>query len=224
MTNFKSVFTSYLQRTTWVMSNKLNKPQCQDNEVSLPFTDKATLRMWLMEQDIDVNSWGIGSTKSLADLWHELEKGDSYLQLSPPLRRVHVAQVLIRKNGRILIESVQEFGSGRRRFRNQVPSEKMKKRENYHHAALRCLCEELGISAHQVIFREDTYSEIEVVTDSPSYPGLPSQYTFHRMEADVIGLPEDNFWHDNTSFFEGDPIKRHFWAWQKFTGVAPGVP
>ena len=220
----KSFVTSYLQRTLLIMGSNVGKPQNQDGHITNQFETMAALRVWLIEQGIDVNMWGQGSTKSLEDLWHELICGDSCLQLKPPMRRVHVAQVLIWKHGRILIESVQEFGSGRRRFRNQVPSEKMKTGESYYQAATRCLQEELGISSGQIVFKELTYSEVEVMTDSPSYPVLPSQYIFHRIEAEVRGLPDENFWHENVSYLDGDPIKRHFWAWQKSTGNAPGFP
>ena len=223
MSLFKSVFTPYLQEIVLVMNNQHNQGQSCHQDEDAFFDDISQLDKWLVQQGINTNVWGQGSTKTVKTFWHELVQGDSSLQLSPPLRRVHVAQILIRKNGRVLIESVQEFGNGRRRFRNQVPSEKMRPNEPFLEAAVRCLYKELGIAANQITFDEATYSEIEIVTDSISYPGLPTQYTFHRMEASVAGLPGEDFWHENASYNQGDPIKRHFWVWQNFTGTAPGA-
>ncbi len=222
MTLYKSVFTPYLQGTSVKMSRQLNIADNQGNNEVTHFESVDQLCRWLANQGINTSAWGVGNTKTANDFWHELVQGDSSLQLSPPLRRVHVAQILIRKNGRILIESVQEFGNGRRRFRNQVPSEKMKPNESFLTAAARCLYEELGISAGQITFNEATYSELEVDTDSISYPGLPTQYIFHRMEATVIGLPDEDFWHENASYSHGDPIKRHFWVWREFGSKLPG--
>ncbi len=204
------------------MNSQLNKADNRRNNEVAQFEDVDHLCRWLDNQGINTRAWGLGNTKTPNDFWHELVQGDSSLQLSPPLRCVHVAQILIRKNRRILIESVQEFGNGRRRFRNQVPSEKMKPNESFLTAATRCLYEELGISANQITFDEPTYSELEVDTDSISYPGLPTQYIFHRMEATVTGLPDEDFWHENASYSHGDPVKRHFWVWREFTGTLPG--
>jgi 8-oxo-dGTP pyrophosphatase MutT (NUDIX family) len=228
MALFKSIFTPYLQGKSVVMNNRVNKADSQHLENSEPhldgqihFANVDQLCHWFANQGIDTSNWGQGNTKTAQDFWHELVVGDSSLQLDPPLRRVHVAQILIRKNGRVLIESVQEFGNGRRRFRNQVPSEKMKPGEPFLEAAMRCLKEELGVSPDRIKFNESTYNELEVDTDSISYPGLPTQYIFHRMEASVSSLPDDDFWHENTSYSQGDPIKRHFWVWRDFSGTPP---
>ena len=205
------------------MNNSRTDLDCLEVNSNL-FTSVEILREWLTSQGIDRKNWGIGNAKNAAHLWHELHGGDSCLQTDPPLRLVHVAQIVVRREQMMLMEMVQEFGTGRQRFRNQPPSEKMKQGETFFEAATRCLYEELSVAASNIVFDESTYSESETTCDSLSYPGLPTKYTFHRMEATIQGLPEDDFWRDNVSFLEGDPIKRHFWAWQRRDAHMPCPP
>lgn len=187
------------------------------------FASAQALVAWLVAQGIDISQWGRGDAKAVAHLWHELRHGDTRIQAAPPLRLVDVAQILIRRGDAVLVESIQEFGDGQRRFRSQPPAEKMRRRETYLDAARRCLQEELGIAPQQATFDAATYRQIEVTGDSPSYPGLPTRYTFHRMEAAVSGLPESDFWRENVSEHDGDPVVRHFWSWRRFDS-ADGWP
>lgn len=172
------------------------------------------LEKWLARRGIDTSAWGTGDAKSVKNLWYELQEGDIVLQDNPLLRLVHVVQVMIRRQNKILIEAMQEFGDGSRRYRNQPPSEKMKSSESPTDAARRCLWEELGVNETDVAFDQSSYKQVQAQADSPSYPGLPTQYTFHLIEAVVAGLPSTDFWHDNEARGEGDPVKRHYWVWQ----------
>lgn len=79
---------------------------------------------------------------------------------------------------------------------------------------MRCFREELGVGETAVTFLHDTYSQVESETDSLSYPGLKTRYTFHVIEAQVTGLPDEDFWRDNSAFTVGDPVKRHRWTWR----------
>jgi 8-oxo-dGTP pyrophosphatase MutT (NUDIX family) len=177
------------------------------------FDTQAQLRIWLQQQNIDLTQWGHGPAKSLAYLWRELQNGDTLIQEQPPLRVVNVVQVIIRRGDLVLLEKAQEFGNGQRRFRNQPPSEKMRAGEDYLAAARRGLLEELGLQPEQITLFPDTYRQRHTITESPSYPGLPTRYTFHQIEAAVSNLPTTDFWHDNDSYEKGDPVKRHHWAW-----------
>ena len=176
------------------------------------------LEKWLAQRGIDISDWDTGDAKSVTSLWYELQEGDIVLQDNPLLRVVHVVQVIIRRQDKILIEAMQEFDDGSRRYRNQPPSEKMKASESYTDAALRCLWEELGVGEADVTFDQSSYKQVQAQADSPSYPGLPTQYTFHLIEAAVAGLPGTDFWHDNENYGEGDPVKRHYWVWQPAEG------
>lgn len=177
------------------------------------FGTQAQLYAWLQQQNIDVTQWGRGAAKSLAHLWRELQNGDAVIKTQPTLRIVNVVQVVIRRDDLILLEKAQEFGDGQMRYRNQPPSEKMRIGEDYLAAARRGLLEELGVASDDVAFFQDSYRQRHAVIESPSYPGLPTQYTFHQIEAAVSTLPATDFWRDNASYVKGDPIKRHHWGW-----------
>ncbi len=173
------------------------------------------LKIWLIQNEIATTDWGVKGTKSVQNLWDELVNEDAQLQLNPPLRQVRVTEVLIQKDGYILIELEQEFGNGDKRMRRRFPSEKMHADEDCTTAALRCLEEELEVSAEAITFLSPAYKRAKQTTNSPSYPGLHTQYTFYRIAVDVKGLPEEDFWRDNQAFEHGDPVKRHHWAWIK---------
>ena len=177
-----------------------------------------SLRKWLAVRNIDTSEWGTEGAKSVTHLWRELQEGDLVLRDNPPLRVVHVVQIIIRRQNKFLIEATQEFGDGSHRHRNQPPSEKVKAGESYTKAALRCLQEELGINASDVTFDQSSHKEVQAQADSLSYPGLATEYTFHLIEAAVAGLPDTDFWRDNAAYGEGDPVKRHLWRWRPAVG------
>lgn len=177
----------------------------------MEFDSVEAIEKWLADHHIDTTAWGVGDAKTVVDLWHEVVNGDCCLQDDPPLRRLSVVQILIRRGSHILIEVEQEFHSGQRRSRHLLPAEKIRLGEDYREAALRGLHEELGVTADAVTLLSP-YKRLKTVVDSPSYPGLPTQYVFHLVEAAVIGLPETEFWRDNLA--QDDPVKRQRWAWQ----------
>lgn len=172
------------------------------------------LEAWLNKHGIHYEAWGKNSSKSLRNLWQELEAGEVQLKEYPPLRVVEVVQIIIRRNNQILVEAEQEFVNGQRRFRNQPPSEKVKPGESIEEAACRCLLEELGISPEAIQLNLDSHQQHQTSTNSISYPGLPSQYNFHVVEAAVSGLPDGAFWRDNHTTGLVDPVRRHRWVWR----------
>ncbi|MBK8903602.1 MAG: NUDIX domain-containing protein [Anaerolineaceae bacterium] len=178
------------------------------------FTDIYALEKWLSSNGIDVKAWGSDNSKSLDNLWQELQAGEVQLKQNPPLRLVEVVQIIIRRRETVLVEAEQEFFNGQRRYRNQPPSEKIKPGETVQVAASRCLQEELGLSLDAFTLRLETHREYQTNTNSISYPGLPSQYNFHIIEAAVSGLPTEDFWRENESDGIIDPVKRHRWEWR----------
>ncbi len=174
----------------------------------------ATLKEWLVSQDIDISRWGVGPTKTVENLWDEIVNGETYLQDNPPLRIIQVVQVIIRDGNRILLEAEQELDNQQRRSRNFPPSEKMKPGETYTGTATRCLQEELGAAPHDITIVQSTHRQRKIVRDSPSYPGLDTQYIFHAVEAKVKGLPNTDFWTANAAHAFGDPVKWQHWVWQ----------
>lgn len=170
------------------------------------------LAAWLAKGGIDVAGWGKGEAKQLLDLWREYTSGESCFTDNPAARQIDVAQVVIRRGDRVLLELAQEFADGRRRSRLMLPSEKLKGGESPRAAAWRCLDEELGLREGGVALGE-TSQVSEEVGDSPSYPGLPTRYVFHVFEATADSLPDDDFYRDNAA--PNDPIRRHLWGWRR---------
>lgn len=183
-----------------------------NSAISLSSID--SLVQWLSARGIDLTRWGKGAAKTVSDLWQELQAEESILFDAPPRRAVNVVQVIIRRGDRVLMETAQELAGGRRRQRNLLPAEKMRGDEAYCAAAQRCLWEELGIPAAQVQFKPGSHRQESFAAEAYSYPGLPTHYTVHRIEAAVSGLPPTDFWRNNASFAAGDPVKRHHWSWR----------
>ncbi|MCA9866339.1 MAG: NUDIX domain-containing protein [Anaerolineae bacterium] len=176
------------------------------------FQTPAELAAWLAESGIDMAGWGAGPLKGLADLWAEYTSGETTFQDQPPTRLIEVAKTIIRHGDAVLIEIEQEFADGRRRARLVPPSEKLKAGETPRNAALRCLCEELGLGEANLKVNEEP-EVTEGVADSPSYPGLRTRYRFFTFEASTDALPNEDFYRDNAA--PGDPIRRHRWGWRK---------
>ena len=176
------------------------------------------LEAWLTAVPLPLRLWGKNGAKTVAALWQELLVGDCQLQRDPPQRQVQVVEIVIRRGNQVLIEAAQELADGQMRQRGILPAEKMKVGEDVETAVLRGLQEELNISPENVTIHPDSYQQRQLRQDSPSYPGLPTHYTFHSLTVHIEGLPEGDFWHDNMAHGDGDPIKRHYWAWRARTG------
>lgn len=172
------------------------------------------LQSWLANCQIDTDLWGEGNAKNVDNLWEEYASGEIHFNDDPPRREVAVVQILICRERQLLIEAEQELENGRRRFRNQPPSEKIKPGESYLQAATRCLEEELGLSLSRITFLPDTHLCRQETSNSLSYPGLLTEYTFHSIQAEVDGLPDEAFWRENTAVHAGDPVVRHLWVWR----------
>lgn len=176
-------------------------------------TGEPELRAWLARAGIDTETWGAGGAKGVGDLWREIEAGESQLEDDPPRRVVEVVQVIIRRGDRVLLEIEQELADGRRRQRMRPPSEKLKRGEDYAQAARRCLVEELGAKPADVALVPSTHRLEQQTLDSPSYPGLPTRYAIHEIEARADALPDEDFIRDNAA--GDDPCRWHRWGWRK---------
>jgi len=184
------------------------------------FTDIHALEVWLEKYKINYKKWKNSNSKSLQNLWQELEAGEVQLKDNPPLRVVDVVQIIIRRDDLMLVEAEQEFFNGQHRFRNQPPSEKVKPGEAIQEAAYRCLQEEIGVPPESITLNMESHQQHQTDTISFSYPGLPSHYNFHLVEAAVAGLPEEDFWHENLAGDNRiDPVKRHRWSWQPIDSI-----
>ena len=189
----------------------------------MKFKSPTVLANWLVAKGVDLSQWGQASAKSVEDLWHEIINHDMVIDEDPLLRVVEVVTVIIRDGERVLIETAQQFKDGRRRSRNRPPSDKIKLGENYREAAIRCLDEELGIVSEQVQIMTNTHHVTQMVRQGVSYPGLPTQYYLHRVEAKVSHLPKHDFrTTESTRSGRTDPVKYHYWSWLKVSDEVIG--
>ena len=172
------------------------------------------LYQWLQSQSVQTNLWGRASAKTVQDLWREIEFGETTLTAAPATRHVRVVSLLIKQDGKRLIELSQQLHDGRIRRRNHLPSEKFKAGEDWQTAAMRCLLEELHIEPHQVMLDLGSHTEGYETKESLSFPTLLSRYEFHRVEAAVDGLPNRDFCVANKANAETDAIVKHWWGWR----------
>ena len=179
------------------------------------FNNLEELANWLRSCGIDTGIWGTGQYKTIANLWEEYESGEVSFEEDPPLRNVSVVQILVRRGSMVLLEIEQAFANGERRFRHQLPSEKIKANETTVDAAYRGLQEELGLRGDQISLKSTEGEREEIIIDSPSYPGLSTRYMMQKVVACVDGLPVEDFWRDNRAFSQGDPVQQHLWGWRK---------
>ena len=155
-----------------------------------------SLEEWLRTNGVDTAPFGRGTAKRMEDLATEVKNGETTLEIVDgcPRRSVRVLQLLIRdETGRVLIEAKQEWEDGRTRERGTPLSEKLLRDEEWRDAAPRAVAEELS-SALRTGYKLDVdESSIRCVAkerDSLSYPGLPSRYLMHSVEARIIdGFP-----------------------------------
>lgn len=194
-----------------------------------PITSSRELELALIASDIPVADWGQGVAKSVADLWLELQNGETTLSFSTEdgsilYRQTQVVELLIQRGDETLIEAMQELGSGERRYRNRLPSEKIKADETPFFAARRCLHEEFSLAevqleAIQITIEQPVVQPVDLVDEklhsSPSYPGLNTLYTVHRARIVGCDFPAHDFATENRAHAEGDPVKAHHWHWAK---------
>lgn len=164
---------------------------------------------------IPVDIWGQGAAKTIGHLLREVNDGETVLTQRGKelLRQVEFAAVnVIYRNGREvyeLVEDRQEFRDGRvrRRDTGSSVSGKIQPGENPKDAAERALREELCITG-RVNLKGDNKSE--EIKESPSYPGLRTQYLRFSFQAELSG---DQFSPDG--YVEDQLDKTTYFVWQK---------
>lgn len=172
----------------------------------------------LTQEGIDIGEWGTGKYKSVQELYEEIKAGETILavqdgELVRQLAVVNIDVFYCNSNGQRckLKETVQVWhdGTGRYRFRDRSSSvaEKLKHDENPGKAAIRGMLEELKIECDdtELVFKEKNQSQEE----SPSYPGITSQYTFFVYE---ITLTDDCY--QPEGYIEDDGSKSTYFEWE----------
>ncbi len=164
---------------------------------------------------IPVDAWGQGTAKTIGHLLKEVDGGETVLTQRGQelLRQVGFAavNVVYRKGREVyeLVEDHQEFRDGRvrRRDTGSSISEKIQPGEDPKDAAERALREELGVSG-QVNLKSG--KKTEELKESPSYPGLRTQYLRHDFSAE---LKPDQYSPDG--YVEEQDDKTTYFVWRK---------
>lgn len=188
-----------------------NNPEGKINDPAIQ-----ALKQQLAGAGIDVSAWGKGEAKTLEHLLREVESGETTLVTDEHgglLRKVVVGgadvyHVSFDGKKYRLKEEKQVFKDGRERRRSlgHAVSEKMKPDENPYEAMIRGIREELGIEG------ELTLIEIgvdEPIPQTPSYPGLQSQYIRHKFE---VLLDESQFRPEG--YIEEQQDKSTYFVWE----------
>jgi hypothetical protein len=149
---------------------------------------KQQLILLLQQYGIQLDCFGQKNAKSLDHLLTEIGDGETILaeQDGRLVRKVSVLGVDVFANindsAQHLIEDRQVFVDGRVR-RRQMPtsiSEKLHQSEDVYDAVARALEEEIGVRKFTLLTTTPkTRVEVE---DSPSYPGILSEYTKYEVE------------------------------------------
>ncbi|GBF89803.1 hypothetical protein Rsub_02973 [Raphidocelis subcapitata] len=167
------------------------------------FDSAGELDAWLAAHGVPTGQFGMGQAKTVEELHDEVQRGESALRLAAgaPVREVSVLNLLLERGrgGQVLVEASQTRPDGRVRVRGLLPlSEKMVAGEGWREAAVRGVGEELGsvLAAGweaQLALFEDSLEVVRTELTSPSYPGLRTVYTLHRVRGRLPCLPEGPF-------------------------------
>lgn len=175
---------------------------------------KQELESYLQQHKISVRDWGKGESKTLDDLWQELDHGESRLEESGDrvvrfVTGVGIDVYYVSFGIRLkLFEEKQVFTDGRPRERKLSTSvgEKMRPRETAQEAAARALLKELSITgvAIMAIGVEDRH-----IVRSDSFPGLWTKNTVNLFEC---WLPPELF--NSKGYIEVQDGKTSYFKWR----------
>ena len=174
------------------------------------------LQEWLRSHGISCESWGKKgtSTKSVDNLWDEISSGEAVMTESPARRRIAAVSVEIKVGGKTLVEARQRLANGAVRERNSPPAEKQLPRETADVTARRCLHEELGIRRCRIrLNKKSATAGNRSDAESPSYPGLTTDYLIWNVSAKVWFLRPKDFETEEATGSTHAAVLTHYWEW-----------
>ena len=159
------------------------------------FHDEEDLARWLGEHGIDVSKFGQGEAKTVRCLFDEVCGGKCTLSLcdGAVVRSVANTQIKLRHGYNIVVEKMQRLEDGRKRnrkdgHRSLLIVAKNHRAEAWRDAAHRGLSDELDLRAEQVdLCDEGSIEKKHRVVDSPSFPGVRTNYTQTHCDARLLG-------------------------------------
>jgi hypothetical protein len=185
-------------------------------------SEKFRVTQLLKKHGVDTSTWGSGKAKTVEHLMSEIMSGESQLvetEGGELLRVLEIADGIITftdGSGVVykLTEDRQEFKDGRVRKRDHLKdislAEKVAPGEDPKDALVRGIDEELGITGEIQINGEPTLEEKQV--ESPSFPGLNTQYKVHKFN---LTIGADSFNPDG--YQEEQTDKTTYFVWEEAT-------
>mmetsp|Transcript_22622 Transcript_22622/g.63053 ORF Transcript_22622/g.63053 Transcript_22622/m.63053 type:complete len:704 (+) Transcript_22622:51-2162(+) len=159
---------------------------------------ESALADFLRAGGVDPSRFGKGSAKTLSSLLDEILQGESTLKVDAESgkvsRCVEPVFIHLRYDSKLLVLTAQIFEDGRKRtsLLRVVVEKKGPGDSGTYFCAMRgmenalCIPEEVLSQSGVLRYREDLYGfEIESF-ESPSYPGLRSQYLTHYVQFDIL--------------------------------------
>jgi hypothetical protein len=138
------------------------------------------LTEYLKSNNIDVEKFDQGTSKTLKEFSDELVRGEAALVKGPDgkiIRAVDVVILAITKesDGMVLVQA-SETVAGQTKALNRLPAVKRRPDENMFWAAHRVLARVLKVDENQVDFDPQNVKVVHEQTSSTSYFGLPTTY------------------------------------------------
>jgi hypothetical protein len=144
-----------------------------------------------LKHALPLSDYGKGIAKSFEQLRTEIETGETQIiwQDDRPIRLLSLVFLKVCYQDKTLVEERQEFPDGRVRHRSlKGLSEKLYPQEDPDAAVYRALQEELGLLPDELKDISIRFLDRELEEkESPSYPGLMSQYDRYEYE---VPLPD----------------------------------
>lgn len=213
------------RRSNLTTSRKEALPEWAKSETSLS--------KFLESHGINVSAFGKGNAKTLATLLKEVEEGESSLQVEngKVVRSVQPIFIHLRHGSKLLVLKSQVFEDGRKRTSLQrvIAEKKGPGDGGTYDAAIRGMENALSIPADRLQeegalqYREDLYGfELENF-ESPSFPGLQTQYETHYVQFNILeqglslftnrGLPDGTDFETEEVTHLGTKV--HSWTWME---------
>ena len=181
----------------------------------MPFS-LTSLYNLLCEFEIPIRLWGQERAKTIEDLYKEVMRGESMLEVfgDKILRKTKSVRMWVRdsmrRNG-YLLEFGKHFSDGRYRERKQLPAQKIMGAELPNDALVRVISEKLHLEkTHYESFCDYCASG---TAESRSYPGLTTHYSIHNFKVS-LNVPDDSLLTKDTfEIVEADGTRQVF-KWQ----------
>lgn len=189
--------------------------------------DEGALARVLSQAGLDLQKYGVGKAKSVAQLLKEIRLGESVLEWRESagqlLRVVEPVFVQFRWQDSVLVEVEQRFPDGRSRQRNMLLAEKKAPEDaSVCATAFRGVREELDLPVGFPLdrlcrFMPEAYCCATEDIVSPSYPGLLCKYVTHYCGVQLLEAGAPRFGElgrlaDTFGTAEADKTS-HLWKW-----------